>query len=406
MVRRSLRDGPGSASQAPRDRASGTTDVPAVGQWGGTQGPGPSLECYRPYLVPRMGRRGALGQPPAAWRERRREVIPWCTIHHSPPLETQRLRKPLFYWCFGYRWLLGQRRNKNKMKQNILHPALLRGGSGVVTISRWAVSSISGSPVSGPLAPALTARFGGGLDRLGVLPATGSTTLPGGRWLRRSGGGGGGGCRGVPTATSRLRGCSRGGSSRFPPAHDVLDSLSLLLCCRELLGKALDRVAEEAVCDTGAFRNRTFSCSFMSARHSQRWRSWTTSVDIARPRDCAVTFVARSARSIAARSSCRTVRSWPPLCRSFRLWPGGPAVTPWRGRQKPPPHRLYKHCHLDLTNTHPAGWKRLLDTVAWPQTAPPRGCPCTPKRPHHRGWWGRRSHKICFGQWKVPSTIL
>ncbi len=47
------------------------------------------------------------------------------------------------------------------------------------------------------------------------------------------------------------------------------------------------------------------------------------------------------------------------------LWPGGPAVTPWRGGQKPPPHRLYKHCQLDLTNTyrpvrgdmgHPAGW--------------------------------------------------
>ncbi len=47
------------------------------------------------------------------------------------------------------------------------------------------------------------------------------------------------------------------------------------------------------------------------------------------------------------------------------LWPGGPAVTPWRVGQKPPPHRLYKHCQLGLTNTyrpvrgdtdHPAGW--------------------------------------------------
>ncbi len=74
-----------------------------------------------------MGRRGALGQPPPAWRKRRREVIPWCTVHHSPPLETQRLRKLLLYWSFGYRWLLGQRRNKNKTKQRILHPALLRG---------------------------------------------------------------------------------------------------------------------------------------------------------------------------------------------------------------------------------------------------------------------------------------
>ncbi len=136
-------------------------------------------------------------------------------------------------------------------------------------------------------------------------------TPHGGRLLPRRGSGGG--HRGAPTATSRLRGCSRSGSSSgFPPAHDVFDRLSLLLCCRKLLGTALDSVAEE-VCDTGAFRNCTFSCSFMSVRHSQRWRSWTTSVDIAR--DCAVTFVARSARSVAARSSCRTARSCPPSCR-------------------------------------------------------------------------------------------
>ncbi len=35
-----------------------------------------------------------------------------------------------------------------------------------------------------PLAPVLTARFGGGLDGLGVLPVTGSMTLPGGRLLQ------------------------------------------------------------------------------------------------------------------------------------------------------------------------------------------------------------------------------
>ncbi len=46
-------------------------------------------------------------------------------------------------------------------------------------------------------------------------------------------------------ATSRLRGCSRVGSSRFSPAH-VSDRLSLPLCCQELLGKALDSVVEEA----------------------------------------------------------------------------------------------------------------------------------------------------------------
>ncbi len=44
----------------------------------------------------------------------------------------------------------------------------------------------------------------------------------------------------------------------------------------------------------------------MSTRHSQRWRSWTTSVDIARPRDRAITFVIRGIRSGAVRSSFRT----------------------------------------------------------------------------------------------------
>ncbi len=46
----------------------------------------------------------------------------------------------------------------------------------------------------------------------------------------------------------------------------------------------------------------------MSTRHSQRWRSWTTSVDIARPRDRAITFVARGARSGAVRSSSQNFR--------------------------------------------------------------------------------------------------
>ncbi len=44
--------------------------------------------------------------------------------------------------------------------------------------------------------------------------------------------------------------------------------------------------------------------SFISARSSQRWRSWTTIVDIAFPRDRAVTFIARRVRSVAVRSSC------------------------------------------------------------------------------------------------------
>ncbi len=252
------------------------------------------------------------GLPTAAcWRERRREVLPLCTVHHSPHIETQRLRKLLFYWCFGYPYLLGQRQNKNKTKQKIIHPARLRGGSGAVTISRRAVFSISGSPVSGPLA--LAARFGEGLDGLAVLPMTGSTTLPGGRLiLQRENGGS---RRGV---TSRLRGCSQSGSSRIPPAHDVFVCLILLFWCRKLLGKALDSVAKEAGLRHGSIQELYLLLLLHVSETQPECCSWTTSMDIAWPRDCAVTFVAWNARSVAACSSCRTTSSWPPSCRSLR----------------------------------------------------------------------------------------
>ncbi len=78
----------------------------------------------------------------------------------------------------------------------------------------------------------------------------------------------------APMATNRLRGCSRIGSSRFPPAHDVSDRLSLSLCCRELLGKAIDSVAEK-VCDTDAVRTSiTFTKKQLvqPRRIGTRWR--------------------------------------------------------------------------------------------------------------------------------------
>ncbi len=46
-----------------------------------------------------------------------------------------------------------------------------------------------------------------------------------------------------------------------------------------------------------ASRKHALSTSFFSARLSQRWRSWTTMVDIAFPRDHTVTFVTRRATS-------------------------------------------------------------------------------------------------------------
>ncbi len=45
--------------------------------------------------------------------------------------------------------------------------------------------------------------------------------------------------------------------------------------------------------EMGASRERALLTSFISARLSQRWHSWTTRVDIAFSRDSAVTFVTR-----------------------------------------------------------------------------------------------------------------
>ncbi len=126
--------------------------------------------------------------------------------------------------------------NKKKLNKRLSTRPSSGGGSGAVTISWWAVSSISGSPTSGPLAGLTGPGWAG-------RPAC-SPTLPGGRLLRLHGSEGS--HRRASMATSRLRGYSRSGSSRFPLMHDVFDRLSLLLCCRELLGKILESIAEEA----------------------------------------------------------------------------------------------------------------------------------------------------------------
>ncbi len=81
----------------------------------------------------------------------------------------------------------------------------------------------------------------------------------------------------------------------------MLDRLSLLLCSQELLGHVIGCVAEEAFLGYRNLEEPNFVGIPMSTRHSQRLRSWTTSVDIARPRDRAITFVTCGARSGAVR---------------------------------------------------------------------------------------------------------
>ncbi len=66
--------------------------------------------------------------------------------------------------------------------------------------------------------------------------------------------------------------------------------------------------------EMGVSRNCALSTSFISARLSQRWRSWNTMVDIAIPRDRAVNFVAHRAKSVAMRSACINTRSVLPSC--------------------------------------------------------------------------------------------
>ncbi len=63
-----------------------------------------------------------------------------------------------------------------------------------------------------------------------------------------------------------------------------------------------------------ASRKRAMSTSFFSTRLSQRWHSCTTMMDIAFPKDRAVTFIARRAKSVAACSSCINPGSVLPSC--------------------------------------------------------------------------------------------
>ncbi len=141
-------------------------------------------------------------------------------------------------------------------------------------------------------------------------PARGSTRRPRCRFsIGRSSSGG---RRRSPTVICRLRpGPGGSGGWCITPGQDVLDRLSLLLYRRELLGKALDGVAEQPRLGDVASRKRALSTSFISARLSQRW---TTMVDIAFQRDRAVTFVARRVKSVAVRSACINPGSVLPSC--------------------------------------------------------------------------------------------
>ncbi len=167
-----------------------------------------------------------------------------------------------------------------------------------------------GLPVSGPLYR-LSGRYQGQLEHRGRrAPVRGSTRRPtiqhGAEQLWRPQEGAHG---------DKQTGACSAAERCITPGQDVLDSLGLLLYCRELLGTVLDSVAE-TVKPGRRERRESSLCrqSLLSARLSHRRRSWTTSVDIAFPRDCAATSLARRARSVAERSSCFNLGLVLPSC--------------------------------------------------------------------------------------------
>ncbi len=355
-----------------------------------------------------MGRRGALGQPPPLPGERGGGK--WSRDARYTTLLLLRPRdwgNCSFIEVLGTAGCWASGGTKTKRNKGFSTRPSSGGGSGAVTISRQAVPSISGSPVSGPLALALAAGSGGGLDGLGVLSVTGSTTPHGGRLLPRRGSGGGhrGGAHGDEQAEGlqpewKQQRVSSGAWCAWSPQSASVLPKTAGHSSRQRRRKGRSVTREHS----GTVPSPAPSCQWDTARDGAPGPQAWTSHD---------PETLRSPSSLGARGPSQHAAHVEPPGRAHPcaglsvLWPDGPAVTPWRVGQKPPPHRLYKHCQWGLTSTyrpvrgdtvHPAEWKRLLDTIAWPQTAPQRGCPCTPKRLHHRGWWGGRSHKVYFGQ--------
>ncbi len=146
--------------------------------------------------------------------------------------------------CLG-KWPLDQRRNRNKTKQKILLPALYRGKE---RCSRRLLRKSK-------------------LQHLRVARVRAASSTSWTTW-------GLAGTRGAPLSCERLD---------APAYVSIRPGVVQLWRTQE---------------------GPSSSTSFISARLSQRWRSWTTMVDIAFPRGRAVTFFARRTKSVAMHSSC------------------------------------------------------------------------------------------------------
>ncbi len=171
--------------------------------------------------------------------------------------------------------LLGPRDRDNRflsrfLKQQIIHPALLRGRERCTYPLPKQFPLSLGRPSRGLLL-LLLPPDDGGQDGRGGLP-TPSSTAP---LLKAAADAVQGWMQGAALGDEQAGRCNRrtGGGSSCPPRHKVLDRLSLLLCSRELLGYVTGCVAEEASLGYRNLEEPNFVGVPMSTRHSQRWRS-------------------------------------------------------------------------------------------------------------------------------------
>lgn len=152
-------------------------------------------------------------------------------------------------------------------------------------------------------------------------------------------------------------------------------------------------------------------------RFSQRWHSWTISMDIIFLRDRTVTFIARRVRSIAVRNSCINPGSELTLCSSLselawytcrkamacsaERWPVQLHCKPWLWVQP----RTYRTWMGDTDV--PPKWQHFVGTIAPQLHAPPVESPCTLWMPRHWEKWEWRKQWSGFWQKKrMPSMIL
>ncbi len=353
MVLMSQRDGLGSASQAPRDRTSGTreaTDVPAVGQRSGAQGPDSEGSAFRSGVWVRsatltwlQGWAGGAGEGIASSDrtllligERRggRECGDWVSCTAILALLGPGEKGNCSFFDFGYHWLESQWRNRIKREQKI------PPGEGVVRSPSPEEQDpeTPGRPSQDRRLPGASQVWQGQrraaplscgqLHAVAVVKAAAEAELER-RWRPQEGAFGDEQTEGLQPAVGwRQQRTAGAGCVETPPSAVVAEN-----CWAKPSTASPNRPAWEI----GESKKRCLSDSLISAKVSHRWRSWTTNVDIVWPRARAVTFVARRARSVAVNQ----LGQHHPRATALTPWPGGLAGGPWRAGRKRP---VQQHC--------------------------------------------------------------